>query len=89
MASIVREAYEELNLPSEIGTKWEIPPPGCDSDHWPFYVKGKPIVYIHPDLYMEYHRCEDKYPEVIDKKIWQRSFELTKKIIEKIDLAAI
>lgn len=88
VASIVKDVYEELNLPSEIGTRWEIPL-GCDSDHWPFYVKGKPIVYIHPELYMEYHRYKDKYPEVIDEKTWQRSFELTKKIIEKIDLAAI
>lgn len=89
MKAIVQSVYEEMGLPSRIGTTWEVPPVGPDSDHWPFYMKGKPVAYLHPQLYMEYHRSTDRFPDVIDQDTWRLSFDLTARIVERIDSMAI
>ena len=83
-----------MKIADEHSVKFQVPP-FSGFDHWPFYLKGKPIFHLltglnsPPYIPKEYHRFDDMYPDAIDNKVWRTSFSIYLKVIEEIQKANI
>jgi Zn-dependent M28 family amino/carboxypeptidase len=79
MQRLVTKVLKDMHLPDSL-----VGPPIASSDHWPFYLEGKPFVYIHPSEYEQYHRSNDVYPDAVEPEAWKKSLTATRMIVEEL-----
>ena len=84
MQRLVQKILKDMELSGS-----SISSPIASSDHWPFYLEGKPFVYIHPSSYPEYHRGNDVYPNAVDLQAWENSVEAARRIVAELQRVTI